>query len=332
MDPAKRDEIDDQIAQLNKLSASFEEIEGSAILDFMSQAVADAFRKHLVVKDVMDCEELQAVVTDLMRLDIPGGDDEELGTGLAKELEVEHDGVEFFLSILVSFLGYRINVIDAEASHKVRKMLDMNFDEDQTEMSKAEYEYFFPLFSKTLARIELIAMKLFEGGDFGQQVEWTVSPAKSAKSPAKANVNSSCNNAGSDIFISLRYEEAEDKAMQLKRALQAHGVSVYINNSEAGKNLMDEIAENIQNCKLPVLMVTETYGKATTAFSTSQELDFILTLKGEENKDFFPIKMCEKWKIPKTRMALANVKWEPWTEDSPDDLVDKILKVLQKKG
>eukprot|EP00730_Choanoeca_flexa_P006685 TRINITY_DN12203_c2_g4_i2.p1 TRINITY_DN12203_c2_g4~~TRINITY_DN12203_c2_g4_i2.p1 ORF type:complete len:294 (+),score=43.58 TRINITY_DN12203_c2_g4_i2:140-1021(+) len=69
--------------------------------------------------------------------------------------------------------------------------------------------------------------------------------------PAPAAVN-----GNPDIFISLRFGEALPAAEALKAKLQAKGVSVFLCAVAAGGDLVDEIVENIDACRLVVILGT----------------------------------------------------------------------------
>eukprot|EP00911_Craspedida_sp_UC1_P001797 UC1_evm1s1373 len=142
-----------------------------------------------------------------------------------------------------------------------------------------------------------------------------------------------------DIFISLRFGEALDAAKGLKAALEARdrGLNVFLCNEQAGADLMDAIVENISACKLAVVMGTLTYGAAgTTAFSTKEELKFIVSRK----KPMFLVKMCDDFEAPLAQFHLGDSVmyhlWRPRTMSSkrspPSDLVDAILAKLRSVG
>lgn len=131
-----------------------------------------------------------------------------------------------------------------------------------------------------------------------------------------------------DIFISLRYEEAEPPAVRLRDALRSKGLTVYLCNEPNSTDLGEAIAEALDHCSLVVIMGTPTYGKKTKAkFSTFQELNFII----EEEKPFFLIKMCDKFQVSTTKFRLSNsLAHYPWRPTDarghpPADLVDQIV-------
>jgi hypothetical protein len=76
-----------------------------------------------------------------------------------------------------------------------------------------------------------------------------------------------------DIFISLRYAEANREAIILQKALEIEGKRAYINATVAGGNMWSEIAEQLEHCRLVVCMGSETYGERTDSInSTFEEL------------------------------------------------------------
>ena len=92
--------------------------------------------------------------------------------------------------------------------------------------------------------------------------------------------------------------------------------------------MWSEIAEQLEHCKLVVVMGSETYGQRTASInSTFEELQFILS----EGKDFFLIKMCDRFKCPHTRMAFGSgivyKHWAPGT-DMPPGLVTDVVQAL----
>ena len=104
-----------------------------------------------------------------------------------------------------------------------------------------------------------------------------------------------------------------------------------------------------------MLLASETYGTATTSFSTYQELNYVI----DHKKPYFLIKMCDKWREPHVRAPSATSsapsrpgggahamgarwqvrgvfgertmyeKWVPGTP-MPHTLVRQILQKLQK--
>ena len=76
-----------------------------------------------------------------------------------------------------------------------------------------------------------------------------------------------------DVFISLRYGEAGAEARALQAALRARGISAYINDSESGVNMFEEIGNKMAGCTMAVVMGSVTYGKKTDSpNSTFQQI------------------------------------------------------------
>lgn len=131
-----------------------------------------------------------------------------------------------------------------------------------------------------------------------------------------------------DVFISLRFSEAEQEAKMLQQALNNRGKKTFICDVGPGGNLIDSIIEALTESKLTIIMGTKTYGQqGTTKFSSKQELSFIM----QEDKPFYLIKMCERFEDAKTRFYLnedvSYQLWEPGTP-MPDNLVTNIEKRL----
>ena len=137
-----------------------------------------------------------------------------------------------------------------------------------------------------------------------------------------------------DIFLSLRFGEAMAAAEELKLALEAQGLSVFLCAVQVGGDLMDEIVQNIDRCRLVGILGTKTYGKDTgLGFCTADELKFIIS----EKKAIFLVKMCDRFEEPLTRFRLgdhvAYYPWQPRNEAEqrilPADLVGAICTKLK---
>jgi hypothetical protein len=127
------------------------------------------------------------------------------------------------------------------------------------------------------------------------------------------------------VFISFRLAEALERALQLKEALNAVGVSAYVCETRHGDNLVTEISHAIANCELAIILGSETFGEKTDGhYSTWEELTFIK----DEQKPIFMIKMCERFKHPEVRFCfpkdILHFRWDPGMA-MPDDLVEEIL-------
>ena len=132
------------------------------------------------------------------------------------------------------------------------------------------------------------------------------------------------------IFFSLRYAEAKAEALELQAALEAQGISSYICQTMAGKNIVDDIVSHLEHAKLAVIMGSETYGaQGTTKFTTKQELNSIVS----EEIPFVLVKMCKKFAEFSTRFKLpeeiAYVRWDKGTS-MPGNLVAKIKARLRR--
>mmetsp|Transcript_28717 Transcript_28717/g.73427 ORF Transcript_28717/g.73427 Transcript_28717/m.73427 type:complete len:84 (-) Transcript_28717:179-430(-) len=76
-----------------------------------------------------------------------------------------------------------------------------------------------------------------------------------------------------------------------------------------------------------IIMGTETYGsEGTVKFSTKEELRFIM----EEEKPFFLVKMCDRFKDAGTRFKLtASKSYIMWKKGTP--LPSNLISELEKK-
>lgn len=130
-----------------------------------------------------------------------------------------------------------------------------------------------------------------------------------------------------DVFLSLRFGETGAEAWQLKQGLEDAGLTVFISDVSAGISLHQTISEALTGCRLAVLLASATYGRATTCFSTREELGCVL----DSNKPFYLIKMAEMWEEPVVRMAFSDQImfkcWKPGTP-MPEDLVQGIVNTL----
>lgn len=130
------------------------------------------------------------------------------------------------------------------------------------------------------------------------------------------------------IFLSLRFGEAMKEAEQLKQELERNGVSTFLCSVKPGGSIPVEIATNIRDAELVVILGTRTYGVNTGAgFSTFEELQYIKT----KNKPFYLIKMCDCFEDALADFFLSNAimyfKWMPGTK-MPAALVSDIMAKL----
>jgi hypothetical protein len=126
------------------------------------------------------------------------------------------------------------------------------------------------------------------------------------------------------VFISVKLNQDDGAAVQLKKALEAAGVTVYLCNPRPGDELAGEIAGALDACELFVVLGTEFYGEpGDCSFSTREELEFAVG----HSKPIFLIKRCDEFADPLTRLYLPagmfHQLWSPHT-DMPEGLVDDI--------
>eukprot|EP00730_Choanoeca_flexa_P006683 TRINITY_DN12203_c2_g4_i16.p1 TRINITY_DN12203_c2_g4~~TRINITY_DN12203_c2_g4_i16.p1 ORF type:complete len:269 (+),score=68.95 TRINITY_DN12203_c2_g4_i16:111-809(+) len=158
-------------------------------------------------------------------------------------------------------------------------------------------------------------------------------PAPARQSAPEHRTAPAAVNNAPDIFLSLRFGEALPAAEALKVKLQAKGVSAFLCAVAAGGDLVDEIVENIDACRLVVILGTKTYGKDTgVGFCTKDELKFIIG----EKKKIFLVKMCDRFDEAIARFRLGPHimyhLWKPVSEAEqrqvPDVIVDEIIDKL----
>ena len=131
-----------------------------------------------------------------------------------------------------------------------------------------------------------------------------------------------------DVFISFRFGEAHAEALALKAALEARGLKAFLSNASPGSDLQELIAHALANCKLAIILATETYGRKTNAlFCTSAEMNYIV---GNDRKEFYLVRMIpfgDDWAEPLTTMAFPpSIMFKLWLpgERMPDGLIDEI--------
>mmetsp|Transcript_28719 Transcript_28719/g.73429 ORF Transcript_28719/g.73429 Transcript_28719/m.73429 type:complete len:196 (-) Transcript_28719:114-701(-) len=117
------------------------------------------------------------------------------------------------------------------------------------------------------------------------------------------------------VFISLRFGEAMEEAIQLKAALQKEGHDAYLCEVAPGANIKEVVVQRLAAAKLVVIMGTKTYGApGTVNFSTKQELEYIL----DQEKPFFLIKMCDNFEDEMTKFNLPkSTSYVPWEKGTP---------------
>ncbi len=133
-----------------------------------------------------------------------------------------------------------------------------------------------------------------------------------------------------DVFLSLRFSEAMDEAVALQTALQDRGLSVFLCDVAPGGDIAQTVIRTLSNCKMAVILGTKTYGQKTkSGFSNFEELRHIIN----EQKDYFLIKMCDRFEEEETRFRLppdiSYYLWKPVgaaRKQVPGDLVEQIVK------
>jgi hypothetical protein len=136
----------------------------------------------------------------------------------------------------------------------------------------------------------------------------------------------------SPIFLSLRFEEAQDEALCLQAALQERGIDSFFCGLHDGERLADEIAVQLTGAKLVIVFGTKTYGRRTASpFSSNQELHYIMS----SQKPFLLLRMCDSFEEPLSQFYLTKdikyFEWFPGMEMHPD-LVDRIVDRLSRVG
>ena len=163
-----------------------------------------------------------------------------------------------------------------------------------------------------------------------ERVDDGIPTLTSRHSGAEDDLPSAHIDVSADVFISLRFAEAGDEALQLKTALEAHGVVVFVCDQLAGNNLMDTIYGALDAASLVVILASHTYGKRTASgFSTYEEFQYTM----DEKKPFFLIKMCERWSEPHVRGQLgARTMFDQWMpgEPIPAGLERRVIARLQE--
>ena len=145
--------------------------------------------------------------------------------------------------------------------------------------------------------------------------------------PAAAQLSAAASEGRCDIFFSLRLAEAKPQADAIKAAIERRrpGLSCFV--SGGNPNAADIaliISRALAESKLAVIMGSKTYGQKTASnFSTFQEMQYILSKKGESQR--YLLKMCDEWEEPQTELMLVGLKYRQWEGRVTDDLVKEIL-------
>ena len=104
-----------------------------------------------------------------------------------------------------------------------------------------------------------------------------------------------------DVFISLRYAEAEREGSLLAAALKQRGISAYMNKSQAGMDMFSEIADMLVRVLLFFFF-----------FQLSCKLSIfagwlpLVRVHGE--RDLWPQNTVDQFNIPRTRFCLGGKK------------------------
>ena len=110
------------------------------------------------------------------------------------------------------------------------------------------------------------------------------------------------------VYLSLNPLEAQDESEQLRAALHERGIPVYVRShgrSSCDSEAMAEIATNLAQCTLAVVMGTAGYGEHTKApLSTFDELQFIKCNKADYSCYF--VRMCERFLEPVRKCRKAH--------------------------
>ena len=92
-----------------------------------------------------------------------------------------------------------------------------------------------------------------------------------------------------DLFVSFRFKETLSLALALKETLDKQGLKTFVCAVPVGEDISKQIAKALAECKLAIILGSETYGQETESFfSTYNELAFILA----EKKPFYLVKTC----------------------------------------
>jgi hypothetical protein len=122
------------------------------------------------------------------------------------------------------------------------------------------------------------------------------------------------------VFISsLLCEDSDGAAAQLKEALEAAGISVFV----CEDNDRDDTARALDACELFVVLGTEGYG---TQGTTSEELQFAK----DRRKPIFLVKRCDAFLVDPLDLpaSMLFAEW-PSSTDMPEDLVVNIRATLE---
>lgn len=134
-----------------------------------------------------------------------------------------------------------------------------------------------------------------------------------------------------DVFLSLRFDEARDQALEVKTQLAAHGISAFLCDVPPGHDINEHITDAITACKLVVVFGTRTYGRKTTSFSTYQELRYIMDCQELGVKEMFLIRMSESYDESTAQFHLPrSVSYEDGMNGITSGLVNKIVAAVRR--
>jgi histone H3/H4 len=152
-------------------------------------------------------------------------------------------------------------------------------------------------------------------------------PSAQAGAPSAAQAGAGASGSRPDVFISLRFGEADEEARALKEALETRGVTTFLYNELPGDDMVDTICTALADARVVVLMASQTFGTQTRSIiDTYKEMNFALNKKKE-----FLIKMCDEWSEPTTQVLLSSTLHATWMagEELPEDIVDQICEKAQ---
>ena len=140
--------------------------------------------------------------------------------------------------------------------------------------------------------------------------------------------------ATAEIFMSFRIRETLPLAEALKVELEKKGISTFVCAVPVGESIAKQITTNLMNCKLAVILGSETYGMQTeSSFSTYDELTAIR----DHKIPFFLVKTCAEFKESHAKFFLPpSIAHYPMKIDLenpkhvPADLVPQIMARLNE--
>ena len=133
---------------------------------------------------------------------------------------------------------------------------------------------------------------------------------------------------GLDVFISVRFVDAQSEALALKAALEGRGLKVFIADASPGGSLPSVVAAALASCSLAVILASRSYGRhVRAAFDTASEMNYIIA----QQKEYYLVRMLApdaSFDEPHTTMAFPpSIMYKLWMpgEPMPDTLADEIV-------